>query len=180
MKDSVVYLLNSARGVYIPQNFVEIFDMEEWGISEEKAEILLSGPEHEWYWETWVEVLDSAEYINSNGNKYRLHQNEDLFAYCIEQMTLEDQRNLFQPFTISDYYVPDGFSVFEIGEQFISPLYYGDYSNLNDEEQNQLDSFVESNGNEVVDSMNYDAFGVCEITGTRSKTCLVVIRNKTK
>ena len=178
MNESVVCLLDSARGQYIPKAFAELCNMEEWGISKEEAEILLSGPEHEWYWETWEEVLDSAEYINPAGNKYHLHQDGDLWAYCLERMSLEDQRNLFNPSFISDYYVPDGFTLFEIGEQFLCPLYYVDLSGLTDEEISALDSFIESNGDEVADSIDYDNFGECEITGMKGKTCLVVIRSK--
>lgn len=180
MNNSVVCLLNSSRGQYIPQNFAELFDMKEWGISEEDASILLSGPDHEWYWEAWENVLDNAEFTDANGNKYKLHQNGDLWAYCIERMTLALQRNLFQPFSVNDYYVPEGFTLFEIGQQFLCPLYYGDYSYLTDDEESMFESFVESNGDDVTESIDYNEFGECEITGLRGKTCLVMIRNKTE
>lgn len=89
---SVVCILDSARGVYIPQNFVELFNASEWGISDKDKNILLQGPENEWYWETWDEVLDNAEYTDENGHEYRLHQDGDLWGYCIDRMTLEEQR----------------------------------------------------------------------------------------
>ena len=43
---------------YIPQTFAERFP--EW-LNDEEREILLAGPEHELYWETWDEVI-SREY----------------------------------------------------------------------------------------------------------------------
>ena len=177
MNDFVVCLLDSARGIYIPQAFAEQFSADEWGIGAEEFEILLAGPDNELYWETWDDVLHNAEYIDPKGNKYRLHQDDDLFAYCLERMTLEEQSQLFNPFSIDEYYVPDGFSLFEIGEHFLCPLYYGDYSSLTDDEVSALKRFIESNGSDITDSMDYDNFGMCEITGIRGKTCLVVIRN---
>lgn len=178
MNDSAICLLDSAHGQYIPQSFVELYNADEWGISEEDAEILLSGPDHEWYWETWEEVLNSAEFTDNNGNKYCLHQDGDLWAYCIERMTLEEQRNLFQPFSICEYYVPDGFMLFEVGEQFICPLYYGELDGLSEQEVSALGVFVCEYGGDITDSMDYNEFGECEITGMRGRTCLVVIRNK--
>ena len=93
--EAIVCLLDSARGIYIPQNFAELFDADEWGISEEEVEILLDGPDNELYWETWDCVISYAEYTDANGNTFRLHQDGDLFAYCIERMSPEEQRDFF-------------------------------------------------------------------------------------
>lgn len=142
MNNSVICLLDSARGVYIPQNFAELFNAADWGISEENKAILLCGPEHEYYWETWEEVLDSAEFTDKNGHIYRLHQDGDLFAYCIERMTLGEQQDMFQPFSVDDYYVPEGFMIFEVGQHCIYPLYYGDHEGLTKQEMSALESFV--------------------------------------
>ena len=54
--------LDSARGIYIPQNFAESISLDEWtGIDKSDFDILLAGPDHEDYWEAWTQVLDNAE-----------------------------------------------------------------------------------------------------------------------
>jgi len=76
-------MLDSARGIYIPQNFAECYNMEEWGISKEDEKILLDGPDNEEYWETWSEVLFEAQYTDKDADvTWCLHQGEsgDLFA----------------------------------------------------------------------------------------------------
>ena len=74
-------LLDDARGQYIPQNFAEIVKRE-WveGVDREQWAILEAGPEHEWYWETWDEVLNSAVLIRSpSGEKFTLYQDGNLW-----------------------------------------------------------------------------------------------------
>jgi len=76
-------LIDSRHGVYILSNFIKEF--EGWtGISDEDREILAAGPEHEWYWEAWDDVLDSARCVDKEGKEWCLHQEDDLFAirYC--------------------------------------------------------------------------------------------------
>jgi hypothetical protein len=36
------------------------------------------GPDHEWYWEAWISIIDNAV-IESNGVRWRLHQEGDLW-----------------------------------------------------------------------------------------------------
>ena len=50
--------VDGSRGIYVPKFFAERFP--EW-LDDEEREILLAGPEHELYWETWDEVI-SREY----------------------------------------------------------------------------------------------------------------------
>ena len=50
-------------------------------------------PENEWYWEAWHEVLDKAQYIDNQGNIYRLYQDGDLWLICYELMTNEEKIN---------------------------------------------------------------------------------------
>lgn len=91
-------LLSSARGVYIPQNFTECFDMEKWNVLEEDVAILQQDPYGEdshILWETWHDVLGYAHYIDKNGHIWRLHQDGDLWAYCDELMTDEEYYNFF-------------------------------------------------------------------------------------
>lgn len=68
--------LDSARGIYIPQNFAESISLDDWtGIDKSDFEILLSGPDHEDYWDAWTQVLDNAE----SKCGATLYQNGDLF-----------------------------------------------------------------------------------------------------
>jgi len=90
-------LLNDSRGVYIPQNFVECFDVTVWGFAEDDEDIatLLNGPEDEWYWDAWNNVLARAESTDSNGDVWMLSQDGDLFAYCEALMTEDEYADFF-------------------------------------------------------------------------------------
>lgn len=91
-------LLDSNRGVYIPRDFAEGFKFSEYGwrnVKQEDLNILKKGPEHEWYWETWYDVVNNTYYIDSDGNHWNLWENGDLFAICYEKMTNEEKLNLF-------------------------------------------------------------------------------------
>lgn len=73
--------LDSARGIYIPQNFAEIVKRKcVEGVSAEQWAILEEGPEHEWYWEAWDEVLNSAVLTNPDtGQRFTPYQDGDLW-----------------------------------------------------------------------------------------------------
>ncbi len=73
-------LADSSRGRYIPQHFAEACDMEAWGVKPEDAAILLAGPDHEWYWATWDDVLQYSTFADAEGNVWCLYQDGDLFA----------------------------------------------------------------------------------------------------
>lgn len=90
----LVLLLSDARGVYIPRDFAQGFDFEKWGVSEEDATILAQGPDHEWYWETWENVLNTADF-ELEGWTYRLHQDGNLWAYCDDLMSDEEYENFW-------------------------------------------------------------------------------------
>ena len=89
---NIELLLGSNRGTYIPQHFVEDFDMAEWHVSEDDAEILRAGPDHELYWETWANVEDRA-YLVDDGRKYHLHLDGDLFAVAYAALTDDECRD---------------------------------------------------------------------------------------
>lgn len=95
--NGIVIMADSHHGVYIPKLFAEALEGEDnfKGISQEQLDILLQGPEHEWYWETWDEILNNGEIIDENKSVWRLHHDGDLFAYCEEMMTEEEKINLF-------------------------------------------------------------------------------------
>lgn len=79
-KPDMLLWLNGARGVYIPQNFAESFAdraKSVSGVSDEDWQTLEKGPDEEWYWEAWDNVLNNAAVTDENGVKYRVYQNGD-------------------------------------------------------------------------------------------------------
>jgi hypothetical protein len=92
--DVVDDLSSDTYGQYIPQNFIRDVDRELWHVSPENAAILDTGPDAEYYWETWDDVLGSAYYMDGS-NKYTLHQDGDLWALCPELMSNEEYENFF-------------------------------------------------------------------------------------
>ena len=91
-KSGIALLLNSARGVYIPQNFVECVDADEWHLSEYDVKEL-SDYNNDFYWDAWNSVLDTAYFVDGPGNKWTLFQDGDLWAICFELMTEEELDN---------------------------------------------------------------------------------------
>lgn len=175
---SITLLLSDARGGYIPRDFVTSFDVGDWNVSAENAAIC-ENPEHEQYWDAWDEILGTAYYKDNNDNIFRLHQDGDLWAYCIEKMTLEEQHNLFQLSSLCDYVYSDDCTLFEVGSQFMCALVNGDYSDIEEYEESELNDFTRINGNDVVDYIaDYKELGQCEVTGMRENTSLVLIRNR--
>jgi hypothetical protein len=71
-------LISDSQGIYIPKNFA-LYEEDMDGVSQEDMDILKSGPDHEWYWEAWDEVLANAT-KTINGKVWRLYQDGDLWA----------------------------------------------------------------------------------------------------
>lgn len=92
---AIELFFDSNRGRYIPQNFVQEMDLSRWhGISKWAIETCAAGPDHEYYWEAWTDILDNAT-MEHEGHTYQLWQDGDVFLYCIELMTDEEKLNLF-------------------------------------------------------------------------------------
>ena len=79
-------LLSDARGIYIPRDFVTQFDIADdtsvvngWRGIDPKDIAICENPDHEWYWEAWQDICDSAYYIDTKGVRFNLYQNGDLF-----------------------------------------------------------------------------------------------------
>lgn len=73
-------ILSDSNGIYIPKCFIERYeDCLVHSISEEDKEILLN-PEHEYYWDTWINVLDNNMIFDKDGERYVLYQDGDLIA----------------------------------------------------------------------------------------------------
>jgi hypothetical protein len=94
--EAVECLLSSARGQYIPRDFVANCDMAEWGLDYERDKWALdtcaAGPDEEGYWDAWNLIMYKAEY-KKDGNVWRLHQDDDLWMLCHELMIEEEKFN---------------------------------------------------------------------------------------
>lgn len=88
----VQLLLSDSRGIYIPRDFAESFDLNQWHIDEKYME-RLSSPDDDFYWDNWELVLNNAYSIDKNGNKWNLWQDGDLWTICYELMTDEEKHN---------------------------------------------------------------------------------------
>ncbi len=88
--DKIEVLLDSCRGIYIPRDFA-IECGETWNIPQKSIDILMN-PDHEWYWEEWQHVLDTAT-CTLDRHTYTLHQDGDLFA--VRDDLTEEERNEF-------------------------------------------------------------------------------------
>lgn len=90
----VEHLLSDARGQYIPRDFVECFNLADWGIDPESwaAITCAEGPDNHDYWEAWDEILNKAEYREGE-HVWRLYQDGDLWALCDELMSEEEKQN---------------------------------------------------------------------------------------
>lgn len=86
-------LLDSARGTYIPENFVEQFNLEKFGLDRDSWEVqTCANRDNNDYWEAWETILNNAEY-HVGGNVWRLHHDGDLWLICYELMTDEEKQN---------------------------------------------------------------------------------------
>lgn len=83
MGDSLCkWWINSAAGVYIPQEFAQTRDKYVWfGVNRRDWRTIERGPDAEWYWEAWYNVLSNAHAVDENGHIWRLWQNGDLYLY---------------------------------------------------------------------------------------------------
>lgn len=76
-------LIDSNRGIYIPQVFAQNFEFYILNKEElrEDLNILISGPENEEYDESWSNVLDNCKLTNDKGEEMYLYQSDgDLWA----------------------------------------------------------------------------------------------------
>jgi hypothetical protein len=74
--------LNDRRGIYIPRDFALSFNdraKQVTGVSDDEWAVLEAGPDHERYWDTWVDVEDNAIVTDEHGVKRHIHQDGDVW-----------------------------------------------------------------------------------------------------
>lgn len=86
-------LCDSHHGQFIPQIMARrLFDAGWSGIDLSDVVELEAGPyECEWYWDTWDNVLNNAQFTDEDGVIWHLYQDGDLFAATLADLEeLED------------------------------------------------------------------------------------------
>ena len=82
IENRVMLLADSHHGVYIPQFTVKdhlnhpAWDWSE--VSQDDVQAVLAGPDNDWYWEAWENVMNSVK-VRSQGTEYVIVYNEDLW-----------------------------------------------------------------------------------------------------
>jgi len=89
---NIEFLLSDARGIYIPRDFFQDFDLEKWNLKGEDL-TTLNDPENENYWDVWDHVLNTA-YFEIDDKKYSLYHDGDLLAIAYDHLTDEEKDNL--------------------------------------------------------------------------------------
>lgn len=129
-------LLDSARGIYIPQAFAKNFDRTKIrNVTDEQWATLEAGPDHEFYWDAWDEVLDSARFTD-DGVEYTLYQNDDVWAVPTSWEWVDEL----------DWFAPaesETLQRFKLPSYWASYLINGDASGLTDDEIKSVDNFIE-------------------------------------
>lgn len=100
--DTIILILSDARGIYIPRDFLTDSDnniawehCNNWGLTTENYKSWGSATDVDSmsYWDDWDWILQNAQYKDSDGSIYRLHQDGDLWGLCLEKMTDEEKQN---------------------------------------------------------------------------------------
>jgi len=71
---------DSARGVYIPQHFAESVNRDMCDAPDYDLDQLVMGPDScDHYWDIWTDVLDNTTLTDSDGQRWVLYQDGDLW-----------------------------------------------------------------------------------------------------
>jgi hypothetical protein len=99
---AVNLILSDSRGIYIPRDFlcdsnndIDAEHCKAWGLTDDNRDFWSSAayPESESYWDAWTWICDNAQFTDTDGSVFTLHQDGDLWGLCIERMTREEKEN---------------------------------------------------------------------------------------
>lgn len=90
--DKINLILNGARGQFIPRDFVTEFDLSKCSGVSQWAIDQCKDPESDHYWDAWNEILSNFKYRTYSGREFFLHQDENLWLLCFDEMTDEEKR----------------------------------------------------------------------------------------
>lgn len=75
-------IVDGANGIYVPQAFCRRYEKTD-KVEQEDWDICLSGPDHEFYWEAWENILNDwgGEETDGAGNTFEIYlfQDGDLY-----------------------------------------------------------------------------------------------------
>lgn len=73
-------IINGNRGIYLPQAFISSYrnNIKQGTIDQDDIDILEDGPEDEYYWDVWEDILDNA-IVLIDGKEYSLYQKYSLY-----------------------------------------------------------------------------------------------------
>lgn len=91
--DGIILISSDSEGIYLPKNFVD--SCEGWKGIKPKWIKDCSDVDNEYYWDSWIDILDNAYFIAEDSHVWRLHQDGDLVAVCYELISDSDYYNLF-------------------------------------------------------------------------------------
>lgn len=129
--NAVHLLIDGCNGQYCAQRFAENFDLTLWsGIDPEEIGILLIGPDHPDYWETWDDVMSNASFTH-DGHTWTLTQDSDVWALCKEKMTNEECMQWFGELAP----VPEGWFEYEVCGNCLIALANDDYTGMENDEE---------------------------------------------
>jgi len=83
IENRVILLADSHHGVYIPQFTVKdhlnhpAWDWSE--VSQDDVQAVLAGPDGDWYWEAWENIMGTVIVTDDQGTRYNIMYNEDLW-----------------------------------------------------------------------------------------------------
>ena len=88
MTTNASLLINGAHGIYIPQFFAQNYEKYVTNPEEIEDELkdLKSGPDNEFYWDSWATVMDNAKLKDDNGRECSLWQDGDLWAIPVDEL----------------------------------------------------------------------------------------------
>lgn len=83
--ESSKLILDDNRGIYIPLNFVQDFDLEQFsGWEQDDIDTIQDGPDNEQYWDAWDRILNNIYHVDQNGYKWILEQDGAVWMVCPE------------------------------------------------------------------------------------------------
>ena len=81
-------IISGQWGIFAPQFFARKFPTELWGLSEEDTDILLSGPGHPMYFETWAETVEYSKFHYA-GTVYYLVVSDEGDVYAVPKESIQ-------------------------------------------------------------------------------------------
>ena len=80
--DGIVIMTDSHHGVYAPQVFLQSLAATISEVNQRDIDTVLKGPddvENERYWEAWDNIEQNAVITSTQGEKYMIYQDGDIF-----------------------------------------------------------------------------------------------------